>query len=266
MCKVRQLTAILCLLSLTLACAQPSPQPDPTPVEGLPVVIARVFDGDTVELSDGRKVRYTGINTPERGQPYYEAAAQANRSLVEGKTAWMVLDVQTTDRFGRILAYIWVDGQFVNLELVRQGYANAYTKPPNLRYSEELLLAEQLARAEQVGLWTPAGVPLRIDTIHYDAPGSDHHNPNGEWVRITNEGSEAIALGGFRLKDAANHIYTFPTLSIPAGQSLLVFSGSGQDTQSELYWGLHDDSVWNNSGDTAYLRDAEGQLVDTYKY
>jgi micrococcal nuclease len=259
------------LLAWVLACTptpgQPQPAPSPArPEDGQEVVIAKVFDGDTVELDDGQRVRYAGINTPERDQPYYREATQANRSLVEGKLVWMVLDVQTKDRFGRILAYIWADEQFVNLELVRQGFANSYTQPPNLRFSEELLKAEQDARAAQVGLWAPSGVPLKITELNFNAPGADHENPNGEWVQLTNEGSSAIALGGFSLKDSANHIYTFPNITLSSGRSLLIFSGQGQDTQSELFWGLSGDAVWNNDGDTAYLRDAEGQLVDVYGY
>jgi micrococcal nuclease len=223
-------------------------------------------DGDTVELADGRRVRYLGINTPERGQPLFQEATAANRRLTEGRRAWLVLDTQQTDRFGRVLAYLWVGERFVNLELVRQGYANAYTEPPNVRYSEEILAAEQEARRAGLGLWAMADLPIRIREIHYDAPGPDHENPNGEWIAIENEGSLAVDLLEFSLKDEANHIYTFPSMTLEPGAELILYSGQGQDSRDTLYWGLSGDAVWNNDGDSAYLRNPQGELVDRYTY
>ncbi len=240
--------------------------PVPTPAEGVEVRIARAIDGDTVELDDGRRVRYIGVNTPERDQPFYEAATDANRRLVEGQAAWLVLDVQPTDRYGRTLAYVWLGDTFVNWELVRQGYATVYTEPPNVRYSEVLLAAQRAAREAERGLWAPADAPLKIQKIYYDAPGDDAQNPNGEWVEIRNVGTDAVNLGGFRLKDEATHIYTFPALELGPDQVLKLYSGPGTDTGSALYWGLEGQSVWNNDGDVAFLRDPQGRLVDSYEY
>lgn len=238
----------------------------PTPVDGEWVAVAQVLDGDTVELDDGRRARYLGINTPERNQPFFEEAKEANRLLVEGKAAWMVLDSQPIDQYGRILTYLWVQGQFVNVELVRQGYANTYTEPPNVRFSKEILAAEQEARQAEVGLWAPANIPVKIQEINHDAPGPDHENPNGEWVDLVNDGSETVDLAGFTLKDEANHIFTFPAVSLEPGQVLRLYSGRGRDTDDVLYWGQSGDSVWNNDGDTAFLRDPQGRLVDTLGY
>jgi endonuclease YncB( thermonuclease family) len=256
--------ALLVVAFLLLACADEAGLP--TPANGEQVQVAHVVDGDTVVLDDGRRVRYIGINTPEQGQPYYAAATQANRRLVEGKDAWLVLDTQPTDRHGRVLGYLWVGGQLVNQELVRQGYANAYTEPPNVRYSAELAAAEQEARAAEVGLWTPAGALVSIQNIVYDAPGPDHENPNGEWIELVNRGSEAIDLTGFTLKDGANHIYAFSTVELEPNQVLRLYSGQGHDSAVDLYWGIAGDSVWNNKGDIAYLRDPQGRLVDSYAY
>ena len=262
--KVCGIAALCILVLLSLAC-DGTPVP-PTPSDGQQVNIAHVVDGDSIELADGRRVRYLGINTPEHGQPFFEEATAANRRLTEGQTAWMVLDTQQTDRYGRILAYLWVGDRFINLELVGQGYANAYTAPPNVRYSEEILAAEKKARKAQVGLWALAGVPIRIREIYYDAPGPDHENPNGEWIVFENEGSDAIDLSGFSLKDGANHIYAFPSMSLEPGGVLELRSGQGRDGGGTLYWGLSEDAVWNNSGDSAYLRDTQGKLVDYFQY
>jgi micrococcal nuclease len=263
-CRVSAWMGFVLLLSLALVgCTQP--RTEGPPVDGEPVVVRYVVDGDTVELEDGRTVRYIGINAPERHQPYYKEATDANRRLVEGETARMVLDAQQTDRFGRTLAYLWVGERFVNPELVRLGHATAYTEPPNVRYSAEIVAAEQRARNAQAGLWESADVPVRIRTIVYDAPGPDDQNPNGEWVELVIDGSQPVDLGGFTVKDEANHIYVFPVVRLNPGQRLRLHSGPGGDDAS-LYWGLVDDAVWNNGGDTAYLRDPQGRLVDVYEY
>ena len=87
--------------------------------------VAEVVDGDTIELTDGRRVRYIGINTPERDQPYYREATEANRQLVAGQAVQLEFDQDTFDQYGRTLAYIWVDGRMANLEILSQGFANA---------------------------------------------------------------------------------------------------------------------------------------------
>jgi endonuclease YncB( thermonuclease family) len=238
----------------------------PVPAGAEEVTVTTVIDGDTVELADGRRVRYLGINTPEHGQPYFWEATEANRQLAEGRTARLELDVQPTDRFGRTLAHLWVDGMLVNLELVRQGLATAYTEEPNVLHHDAILAAEEEARASGVGLWTASEAPIRIRSIIYDAPGADHENPNGEWVELVNEGPATVDLAGFTLKDGANHIFTFPAVNIGPGLALRVYSGQGKNRAQELYWGLAGDAVWNNRGDTAYLRDADGLLVDIRTY
>lgn len=260
-----QVVAILTLIGLLLiACGRPTTVRPPA--DGSTVKVIHVVDGDTVVLSDGRRVRYIGLNTPEQGQPFYQEATEANRRLVEGKEAWLALDVQTRDQYGRTLAYLWVGEQFVNLELLRQGYANAYTAPPNVRYSDLFLAAEAEARKAGIGLWAPADVPLRIVKIYYDAPGADADNPNGEWIEIINDGSDVVDLTGFTLKDEGNHLYTFPAVRLAAGQVLQLHSGRGTDSDHILFWGLVGDAVWDNEGDTAYLRDSHGRLIDRYRY
>jgi micrococcal nuclease len=106
------------------------------PTTGLRVV--KVVDGDTVVLSDGRTVRYIGIDTPEHGQPYFDAARNFNRKLVLGKPVELEFDLERYDHYGRLLAYVFVRDEkgrrvFVNAEMVRNGFARTYTKPPNVR-------------------------------------------------------------------------------------------------------------------------------------
>ncbi|MGD9496232.1 MAG: thermonuclease family protein [Armatimonadota bacterium] len=129
-------------------------------------VCSRVIDGDTIELAGGERVRYIGIDAPEMRpvQAWAEAATEANRELVEGRGVLLELDAQERDRYGRLLAYVYVDGLFVNAEMVRRGYAQVSTYPPNVRHQDSLLAAEGAARAAGCGLWSPGtaapGAPL----------------------------------------------------------------------------------------------------------
>jgi micrococcal nuclease len=122
-------------------------------------------DGDTIHVKIGariEKVRYIGVNTPElhhptRGEePGGRAALELNRQLTAGKRARLELDVQQRDRYGRLLAYIWVGDVMVNAELVRRGYAQVMTVPPNVRYQELFLKLQRDARQAGRGLWRRA--------------------------------------------------------------------------------------------------------------
>jgi hypothetical protein len=144
--------------------------------------------------------------------------------------------------------------------------ANAFTVPPNVRYEAQIRAAEQEAREAGRGLWAGSEAELKIVRIEADAPGDDRENPNGEWIEIANQGNEPVQMQGYTLKDEANHIYTFGNFTAPPGGSFRVYSGQGQDSGTELYWGLTGDSVWNNNGDAAFLRDAGGALVDSFLY
>jgi micrococcal nuclease len=230
------------------------------------VTVASVVDGDTVELTNGRRVRYIGINTPERDQPYYAEATALNRKLVEGKNVQLEFDLETFDQYGRSLAYLWFEGRLVNLTIVQEGYANAFTVPPNVRYEERFREAEREAREAERGLWAGSSVTLEIVQIQADAPGNDNENPNGEWIEIANQGNTPVAMQGFTLKDEANHIYNFGDFTVAPGAAFRLYSGQGQNSANALYWGQTNESVWNNNGDAAYLRDTEGALVDSFAY
>jgi micrococcal nuclease len=145
---------------------------DRTAGRGVEAGVVRVVDGDTITVRLGErveKVRYIGVNTPElrhptRGaEPGGRAALAANRELVEGRRVRLELDVEERDRYGRLLAYVWTGDRMVNAELVRRGYAQVMTIPPNVRYQDLFLRLERDARAAGRGLWglgpLPAGAP-----------------------------------------------------------------------------------------------------------
>ncbi len=120
------------------------------------VKVKRVIDGDTIVLEDGHKVRYIGIDTPEIKDCYFQEAKTKNQELVEGKEIALEKDVSETDRYKRLLRYIWVGEILVNKTLVREGYAQASTYPPDVRYQPDLISAQKQAQAEGLGIWSQA--------------------------------------------------------------------------------------------------------------
>ena len=116
-------------------------------------LVVRVIDGDTVELADGSRVRYLCIDTPERGEPFYAEASERNRELVEGKGVRLEPGVEDIDKYGRLLRYVYVEGVFVNAELVSGGYARTLIFDEDEPHAELLRQLEAEAKAANRGLW-----------------------------------------------------------------------------------------------------------------
>ena len=129
--------------------------------------VTSITDGDTVRVElDGVEypLRYIGIDSPELGIAHADEATAANSALVAGMTVLLESDVSDTDRFGRLLRYVWVevDGTwlFVNRELVRVGAAVAKAYPPDTKYQSFLEAAEAEAVAASVGIWSATPAPI----------------------------------------------------------------------------------------------------------
>jgi micrococcal nuclease len=122
-------------------------------------LVTRVIDGDTIELATGQRVRYIGIDAPESVHPqkpvqcFGKEATSMNERLVARKQVRLEKDITDTDRYGRLLRYVYVGNTFVNDYLARNGYAAATTYPPDVKYQERLRRAEHEAQQGQKGLW-----------------------------------------------------------------------------------------------------------------
>ncbi len=129
-------------------------------IEGQPIKVAYAIDGDTIVLVNGDHMRYVGIDTPEEFdqrkpvQCFAKEAAERNKQLVDGQTIIFRKDMDIKDKYDRWLGFVYlVDGTFVNLELVKQGYAFAYPYPPDISKASEFKAAEDYARTNKLGLW-----------------------------------------------------------------------------------------------------------------
>lgn len=139
------------------------------PTEVFEATVLEVVDGDTIRLSDGRLVRYLGVNAPELRkklenlwvydpQPFGEAAARFNKKMVEGRKVILEIDpVRPRDRFGRLLAYVFVENvkkMFVNVELLKKGLAKAEGLPLGTKHRILFWSAEEDAWTSKRGIWS----------------------------------------------------------------------------------------------------------------
>lgn len=152
---------------------QPSPQQErikestssaAMEVEGDKVKVTKVIDGDTFEIENGKLVRVLGIDTPETKDPrrpvgcFGKEASNKTKSLIEGKVVILIKDVSETDKFARLLRYVFLplEGDrllFINDFLIREGFAKVLTIPPDVKYAEQFLQAQTEARENKRGLW-----------------------------------------------------------------------------------------------------------------
>lgn len=171
------ITAFIIIASRLSGPSRPRLAPDPSSEVSAyaDIAVAHVYDGDTIKLANGERVRFVGIDTPESsgnkkamrdaarsGRDVREIlkmghmAAAYTRSLLEGRRVRLEFDIERRDKYGRLLAYIYRvdDGLFVNEDIIKNGYAYPMTIPPNIRHADEFRKLFRQARQMHKGLWS----------------------------------------------------------------------------------------------------------------
>ena len=230
--------------------------------------VARVIDGDTFELANGKKVRLLGVDAPEKNKYFYSEAKEKLKELIENKNVFLESDVINSDSSGRLLRYVFVGDTFVNLEMVRQGFANVYVISPNQKYSSQLLEAEEYARKNKLGIWgkfSQFSDCIKVKEFHYDAKGDDSKNLNDEYFVLKNDCSFSINLSGWNVKDKSLNSFYLPEFILEKKAEVKICSGQGNNSKSEIFLNSRY-PIWNNDEDSLYLRDEKGHLVLVYSY
>ncbi|MBI3289910.1 thermonuclease family protein [Candidatus Microgenomates bacterium] len=137
------------------------------------VRVTRIVDGDTIDLSTGQRLRYIGIDTPESGDCFGGEATMKNRELVLDREVRLEKDVSETDRYKRLLRYVWEGDLMINEELVRTGYAKASTYPPDVKYADRFVVAEREARENKRGLWADDVCKVESASVQQPVSGCD---------------------------------------------------------------------------------------------
>lgn len=121
--------------------------------------VIRVVDGDTIVIQSGEKVRYIGMDTPEMNDPraavkyFAQKAKEINANLVLNKIVDIEFDVEKYDKYHRLLAYVYIDKTMINAYLLKEGYAQVLTVPPNIKYEKYFLKLQKYSRENNKGFW-----------------------------------------------------------------------------------------------------------------
>ena len=289
-----------------------TPIPSPTAEEAsglapnLTVEVVRVVDGDTVDVvfPDGSsdRVRLLGVDTPETHLPnkpfeygditdtacldeWGNVATQFAVENLAGQMVTVILDPVAGERgsYGRLLAYLHVDGQDFNAALVELGLARVYTEGDSSREGGYLQLQAH-AQANDIGLWqcreapgvirvptaipgiAPSGAAVVIECIFYD--GLMPRTEADEYVQIVNVGDSPVNLGGWALVDVSEGYpkITFSPYIIEPGERIRVYTNGNHPEWGGFSFG-YGRAVWNNrEPDVAALLDSSGQEVSRKSY
>lgn len=241
--------------------------------------VVEVVDGDTIKvLIDGSvySLRYIGMDTPEstiQHEAFGKEAAAKNTELVAGKKVTLYRDHSETDKFDRLLRYVFVDDLFINAELVRLGYAEAKDYPPDTTCSQTFHQINDSAVASHLGMWStspatpipsvpvvPIPLPLPVDQPAGSVSLSIVSvNKEAEYVIIHNDGSTAVDLTGWLLVSEKGPQNCPLGGIIQAGADLKIYAMTGPDGFNCNF----DKNIWNNSEvDPAVLYDPQGNEID----
>ncbi len=202
------------------------------------VEILRVLDGDTVELTDGRKIRLLNINTPEKGLNYSELGKNYLSTYKE-----VELENVGKDIYDRILGKLYSGETYLNLEIVKRGYAHSYLVDES--EEKDFSDAENYARKNELNIWKRSSYYgcLEVEINKYD-----------EYITV--EDSCSINFIGWSVKDESTKMYEFGK---DLENKFTLYSGKGKDNSDEAYWGR--ENIWNDDHDEIFIRDSNGLLV-----
>ncbi len=179
--------------------------------DSLNAKVTRVVDGDTIVVDfhgKEERVRLIGVDTPESVHPdksknveFGKISSDFTKSKLEGKEIKLEFDVQERDKYGRLLAYVYLEGKMFNRSLLEEGYANIATFPPNVKYVKEFTEIERIARDEKVGLWVYEDDAKVQETVENTQINNANHKDYGLKVKA---GSSATAS----IVGTPNTVYT----------------------------------------------------------
>ncbi|MBW1876890.1 MAG: lamin tail domain-containing protein [Deltaproteobacteria bacterium] len=263
------------LFLLTPLAFAAEPPPGGWPVPPAQSVVASVYDGDTVTLASGDKVRLRWVNTPELrpAEAYGVEAREAAKEFVSGKEVRLLLGSENPrDDYGRVVSGLETDEGNLSIHLLELGLGHLFVIPPDDTDLVPFLEAQGRAQAANRGIWSTERYQgaLHITSFHANAPGDDRQNVNGEYLRVTNVTAEPVNLDGFTIADRTGRSWTLPSLIVPAGHTVKLHSGVGgnqvsPDQQLTVHLGSNS-PIWNNKYDRATLYDRFGRVVDAREH
>lgn len=215
--------------------------------------IDRVIDGDTVKNNE-TSIRLLGINCPEKGEQYSSEAGKFLENLVLNKTVALEFGKEKEDRYGRTLGYIFIGKENINLDLVKEGYANFYFPSGRDMHYSEFKEAWEKCMEENKNLCEKSENKCAtcIELTEF--------NHEEEIITLYNNCGFDCELNGWDIKDEGRKHFNFQNFVLKENKKINIITGEGEDNQENLYW-KGEEYVWTQSGDTIFLRDDKGKLV-----
>lgn len=217
------------------------------------VVVERVIDGDTF-VSGNNSIRLLGINSPERGEKYYDESKKFLEEMILNENVTLEYVGEKQDKYGRILAYVYFNEKNVNVNLVKQGFANYYFYSGKDIYSDDLTDAWNSCIENNMNLCEKSkdicGECIKLKEFDY----------KNEKVVLENNCNFSCDLNEWSIKDEGRKTFKFEDFVLESFGKVEIKVGEGSNTKSILFWG-DEDYVWTRTGDSLFLRDKEGKLV-----
>jgi len=232
--------------------------------------VVKVYDGDTVTLASGDKVRLRWVNTPELrpAEAFGIDARDSASKLLMGQRVTLVYGPgDKRDGYGRLVAGIRTEESDLSIHLLERGLAHVFIIPPDDLDPAALLAAQDEARSKKLGIWSLdeyAGA-LHITSFHANGKGDDAKHVNGEYLRVCNITSQPIDLSGFTIENLSGDKFDLPAVSLPAGHTVKIHSGKGTHRadpsgQIAVYLGS-DTPLYDNKRDKVTIRTKDGKVV-----
>ena len=230
------------------------------------VIVERVIDGDTIVVNTlsghenlsrgGTSVRLLGINCPEKGEVYFDEAKNFVEELVLNKKVVLKFGKDKYDLYDRILAYVFVDGKNVNLEIVENGLANFYFPSGKDIYYEDFKTAWEDCVEENLNLCE------KSEDKCSDCVELKEFNYQKEIVTFFNKCYFDCEITGWEIKDEGRKNFVFPKFVLEKNSEVKVVVSKEDkiNNQEEIFW-IRKTYVWTKTGDTLFLRDSNGKLV-----
>lgn len=259
---------MITLLAFAFDLALAGPPPKPIPREA---VVTAVYDGDTVTLDTGDKVRLRGVNTPELkpAEEFGVDAREATRAfLLNQRVQLSVTGDDARDGYGRIVAGLKTEAGDLALHLAERGLGHVFVIPPDPADLTPLVEAQAKARAQRLGIWSTARYQgdLHITSFHANGKGDDNADPNAEYLRVCNVGVAPVDLSAFKLLDGGSGTWDLPAVVLPVGHTVKIHSGKGEhqaDPSQQIAVYLQASrGVWDDASAVVRIVDAAGREVD----
>ncbi|MEN7982130.1 MAG: thermonuclease family protein [Nanoarchaeota archaeon] len=215
------------------------------------IKIQRVIDGDTIKANN-KSIRLLGINSPEKGEPYFNEAKEFLEKLILNKT--IKLESTKQDLYGRTLAYLFLKNENVNLAIVKNGFANPYFPEGKQKYYSEFQNSWKKCTEDNLNICKKSKDKCAECVT---LKNFDYKNQK---IIFYNKCSFDCDLTDWQIKDEGRKKFIFPEFILSSEKSVEILVEEGTNTRDKLFWDRKT-YVWTKSGDTLFLRDENYGLI-----